>query len=149
MIGKRTGPFTRGLRCALPASRAPARATGKPGWCNGRAGSPQAGLRPGYAGAYAYATLNAWERFKEERPRHAGAFCKLGLATLAYLSEVLIEVNLLFRLVPRPLTTAMIASEMPAAIRPYSIAVAPDSSFTKRAVKLFIGDSMCTRGWSN
>ena len=30
-----------------------------------------------------------------------------------------------------PLTTAMIASEMPAAIRPYSIAVAPDSSFTK------------------
>src|SRR5437879_5161593 len=58
--------------------------------------------------------------------------------TVAYFSEVLIEVNLLFRLVPRPLTTAMIASEMPAAIRPYSIAVAPDSSFTKRASRFFI-----------
>ncbi len=44
-----------------------------------------------------------------------------------YFSELLIEVNLSFRLEPRPLTTAMIASEMPAAIRPYSIAVAPDS----------------------
>ena len=35
-------------------------------------------------------------------------------------------VNLSFSLVPRPLTTAMIATEMPAAIRPYSIAVAPE-----------------------
>jgi hypothetical protein len=31
--------------------------------------------------------------------------------------------------VPRPLTTAMMAMEMPAAIRPYSMAVAPDSFF--------------------
>jgi hypothetical protein len=30
--------------------------------------------------------------------------------------------------VPRPFTTLMIATEMPAAIRPYSMAVAPDSS---------------------
>jgi hypothetical protein len=30
--------------------------------------------------------------------------------------------------VPRPLTTAMIATAMPAAMRPYSMAVAPDSS---------------------
>ena len=45
-----------------------------------------------------------------------------------YFSELLMSVNLVFRLVPRPFTTAMIASEMPAAIRPYSIAVAPDSS---------------------
>jgi hypothetical protein len=30
---------------------------------------------------------------------------------------------------PTPCTTAMIATEMPAAIRPYSMAVAPDSSF--------------------
>ncbi len=36
--------------------------------------------------------------------------------------------NLVFRLVPRPFTMAMIASEMPAAIKPYSMAVAPDSS---------------------
>src|SRR6202158_1589718 len=69
--------------------------------------------------------------------------------TVAYFSELLTEVNLVFRLAPRPLTTAMIASEMPAAIRPYSMAVAPDSSFTKRAIRFFIGNSMCPRGWSN
>src|SRR4051812_37481520 len=62
-------------------------------------------------------------RFKEERPRRAGAFLQATLAARAYLSEPLIEANLPFRLVPRPLTTAMIASAMPAAIRPYSIAV--------------------------
>src|SRR5689334_10939658 len=45
---------------------------------------------------------------------------------VAYFSELLIEVNLVFRFEPRPLTTAMMASEMPAAIRPYSMAVAPD-----------------------
>src|SRR5689334_17263931 len=54
------------------------------------------------------------------------------LATLRertdYFSDVFTEVNFSLRFVPRPLTTAMIAREMPAAIRPYSIAVAPDSS---------------------
>jgi hypothetical protein len=40
-------------------------------------------------------------------------------------------VNLVFRFVPRPLTTVMIAIEIPAAIRPYSMAVAPDSFFKK------------------
>lgn len=35
------------------------------------------------------------------------------------------------RFVPRPLTTAIIAKAMPAAIRPYSIAVAPETSDTK------------------
>jgi hypothetical protein len=45
-----------------------------------------------------------------------------------YFNEVLIELNIVFRLLPRPLTAAMIASEMPAAISPYSMAVAPDSS---------------------
>jgi hypothetical protein len=56
--------------------------------------------------------------------------------TKPYCSAVLIEVNLLFRLVPRPLTTAIIASEMPAAISPYSMAVAPDSS-AKNFVKIY------------
>jgi len=41
--------------------------------------------------------------------------------------------------VPRAFTVAMIAIEMPAAIRPYSIAVAPLSSFTKRSTKVRIG----------
>jgi hypothetical protein len=45
-----------------------------------------------------------------------------------YLSELLIEVKLLLRVVPRVLTIVIMASAIPAAIRPYSIAVAPDSS---------------------
>src|SRR4051812_29035811 len=48
-----------------------------------------------------------------------------------WLSAVLRVVNLVFRVPPSVLTMAMIASEMPAAIRPYSIAVAPDSSDRK------------------
>lgn len=55
-----------------------------------------------------------------------------------YFSELLIEVNFSFRLVPRPLTTAMIASEIPAAINPYSMAVAPDSSFQNFKTKCFM-----------
>jgi hypothetical protein len=45
-----------------------------------------------------------------------------------YFSEVLTELNTVFRLVPRPLTAAMIARAIPAAISPYSMAVAADSS---------------------
>src|SRR4026208_1717720 len=52
----------------------------------------------------------------------------------ASFTLVKVEVSL----VPRPCTTAMMATEMPAAIRPYSIAVAPDSSATKLANHLFI-----------
>ena len=44
--------------------------------------------------------------------------------------------NVLLNCVPRPLTTAMIATEMPAAIKPYSIAVAPDGSFQNRVKSL-------------
>jgi hypothetical protein len=47
-----------------------------------------------------------------------------------YFKELLIEVNMPLRLLPRPLTTAMMARAMPAAINPYSIAVAPESSDT-------------------
>src|SRR6478752_192041 len=48
-----------------------------------------------------------------------------------YFSELLIDVNCVLRVVPIPLTTAIIASAMPAAIRPYSMAVAPFSSERK------------------
>src|SRR6201999_3435344 len=47
----------------------------------------------------------------------------------SYFSDVLIEVNFVRRFVPSPFTIEMIASEMPAAIKPYSMAVAPLSSF--------------------
>jgi len=55
-----------------------------------------------------------------------------------YLSWVEMLVNVVVRLVPRVLTAAMIATEMPAAIRPYSMAVAPLSSFRKRRISVFI-----------
>ncbi|QQO12107.1 hypothetical protein JJB99_21720 [Bradyrhizobium diazoefficiens] len=44
-----------------------------------------------------------------------------------YFSDELIEPNFLFGVEPRLLMMAMIASAIPAPIRPYSIAVAPDS----------------------
>jgi hypothetical protein len=50
----------------------------------------------------------------------------------------LIDVNLVLSLPPSPFTIAMIASEMPAAIKPYSIAVAPDQSARKSCKSSFI-----------
>ena len=43
------------------------------------------------------------------------------LSGLAYFSELLIDVNILLRLVPRPFTATVIAIEIPAAIGPYSM----------------------------
>src|SRR5262249_15725607 len=57
---------------------------------------------------------------------------------IGYFNELLMEVNFSFRFVPRPFTAAMIASEIPAAISPYSIAVAPDSSLQKPRNNAFI-----------
>src|SRR5262249_16708222 len=47
----------------------------------------------------------------------------------SYFSWVEMLSNLAFRVVPIAFTVAIITTEMPAAIRPYSIAVAPESSF--------------------
>src|SRR5882724_5587595 len=58
-----------------------------------------------------------------------------------YFSELLIEVNFSFSVVPRPFTAAIIASEIPAAINPYSIAVAPHSSRQKLLTNAFIDSS--------
>jgi hypothetical protein len=44
------------------------------------------------------------------------------ITSSTYFSEVLIEENLVLSLLPSPLTTAMMAREIPAAIRPYSMA---------------------------
>ena len=60
-----------------------------------------------------------------------------------YFSELLIEVNFSFSVVPRPFTAAIIASEIPAAINPYSIAVAPHSSCQKLPSKAFIASCLC------
>ena len=49
----------------------------------------------------------------------------------AYFNCDEIEEKVVLSFVPRPFTTLMIATEMPAAIRPYSMAVAAVSSFRK------------------
>src|SRR5262249_10950672 len=73
---------------------------------------------------------------RKKRPqRNRGLFHFNGLTAYFSAFETLVKVVLSF--VPTPWTTAIIATEMQAGIRPYSIAVAPDSSFTKRA-KVFI-----------
>src|SRR5215203_5538399 len=46
-------------------------------------------------------------------------------------------------LLPTPFTTAMIATAMPAAIRPYSMAVAPPSSLRNRSVIVRIRILLC------
>jgi hypothetical protein len=49
-----------------------------------------------------------------------------------YFIAVETDEKVVFKLVPRAWTVAMIATAMPAAMRPYSIAVAPVSSAKKR-----------------
>jgi hypothetical protein len=46
-----------------------------------------------------------------------------------YFSEVLMVLKFVDSWLPTPFTAVMIAIAIPAAIRPYSMAVAPDSSF--------------------
>jgi hypothetical protein len=50
---------------------------------------------------------------------------------VAYFNWDDIELKVVFSFVPRPFTTAIMATEIPAAIRPYSMAVAADSSCEK------------------
>ena len=59
-------------------------------------------------------------------------------ASKVYFRELLIDVNMPLRLVPRPFTAAIIAIEIPAAIRPYSMAVAPVLSRQKLKTKFLI-----------
>jgi hypothetical protein len=66
---------------------------------------------------------------KKEAAGDGGFFRSSPTWRVCYLSWVEILVNLASRLVPIALTVAMITTEMPAAIKPYSMAVAPDSSF--------------------
>jgi hypothetical protein len=62
-----------------------------------------------------------------------------------YFSAVLTVPKVVVRFVPIPLTTVIMTTEMPAAIRPYSIAVAPDVSRRKlnkvfNATSSIVGD---------
>ena len=55
-----------------------------------------------------------------------------------YLSAAATEVKVALSLVPTVPTTVMMATEIPAAMRPYSIAVAPDSSFANLEISIMI-----------
>src|SRR3954467_13457057 len=72
----------------------------------------------------------AWHKRKEPCPGQ-GSFYSWSVQSYLRLDES--GGNLAFNVVPRLLTTVMIAQEMPAAIRPYSMAVNPDSSFANFA----------------
>jgi hypothetical protein len=58
-----------------------------------------------------------------------------------YLSELLMVLKFVDSWVPRPFTAVMIAIAIPAAIRPYSMAVAPDSSVKNDLMIDFIAGS--------
>jgi hypothetical protein len=62
-----------------------------------------------------------------------------------HFKELLIEENFVFSLLPMPFTTAMIASEIPAAINPYSMAVAAVSS-AKNLRSSFMGERLHSIG---
>jgi hypothetical protein len=62
-----------------------------------------------------------------------------------YFNDVETVEKVEFKLVPRAWTVAMIATAMPAAMRPYSIAVAPVSSARKRKTSVvMMGSSVLT-----
>ena len=69
------------------------------------------------------------------------------LATeLSYFNCVEMLVKLVLRVEPIVFTAAMITTEMPAAMRPYSIAVAPDSSFRNEKTLDIRGAPCCFTG---
>jgi hypothetical protein len=80
--------------------------------------------------------------------RTAKDICSVRPATYrpAVASCELTVLNVVLSCEPRELTTAIIATEMPAAIRPYSMAVAPDSSLIKRSISLTVGQLLVIFG---
>src|ERR1700689_3714021 len=75
--------------------------------------------------------------------RQAKPLCRFGFD---YLSAVETDEKVVFRLVPRPCATAMIATEMPAAISLCSMAVAAVSSFRNADKRFVIGNSFWSHG---
>jgi hypothetical protein len=88
------------------------------------------------------AYLRACTHLDGDRFERAGLLTRdkvrpLAKPLLGYFSCVEIELKVDLSFVPRPLTTAMIATEIPAAIRPYSMAVAAESSL-RNALNLLL-----------
>jgi hypothetical protein len=68
-------------------------------------------------------------RIVEREIAVAGGFRATNQVSMLYCSLSEMNWNFALRVDPIALTLEMMTTEMPAAIRPYSIAVAPDSSF--------------------
>ena len=98
--------------------------------------------RTGVADETALAALNAGgtRELKIERNLNGGRAQAANLRR-SYFNELLIEENLVLSFTPIPFTAAMMASEMPAAIRPYSMAVAAVSS-ARNLRMVFMPDTM-------
>ncbi len=60
---------------------------------------------------------------KQKAPAEDRGFTDTSLRT--YFNALETDENVVFKFVPRASTVAMMATEIPAAIRPYSMAVAP------------------------
>src|SRR5436190_20072154 len=80
-------------------------------------------------GAEEQPTFCSIEVDKKKPPSRAASRYVRCLTAEAYLSWVEMPLNVPLSVVPIAFTLAIITIEIPAAIRPYSIAVAPDSSF--------------------
>src|ERR1700675_494507 len=77
--------------------------------------------------------------------QEAGRWVASGLWSVSkccvYFSEVLTLVKTVLNWLPTPLTAVMMAMAMPAAIRPYSMAVAPDSFLKNDKMRDFMAGS--------
>ncbi len=71
--------------------------------------------------------------------RGSGGLPEHACSRFAYLRAVETLPKTTFSDVPSAPTTVMIATEMPAAMRPYSMAVAPELVLKKRRYKIFHG----------
>jgi hypothetical protein len=70
-----------------------------------------------------------------------------GLPFRGYFNDEFTEVKVPLRVVPMPLTAAMITKAIPVAIKQYSMAVAPDSSLINLEKSRRIQKLLSTRHW--
>jgi hypothetical protein len=80
-------------------------------------------------------TEENWPGTRPKKEAAWGGLFQSSLSGVGHLSWFEMYRNFALRVEPIALTVAIMTTEMPAAIRPYSMAVAPDSSFRK--LKIF------------
>jgi hypothetical protein len=82
---------------------------------------------------------NEWTKtYDAARDPHRSSSGQQQLVRGTHFKAVCTLVNVVLRVDPRLTTTVIIAIDMPAAISPYSMAVAPELSFKKRSTTLFM-----------